>query len=280
MEANVNLDSSAQGERGRACSAAGARGRGTRGGRVGARSSSKAAGSRTTTAASRTAAAEEATTQSAAACAAAIGVAAGRERVAAEQAALVQAVADTPSAHAAPGAGRRPASASPSDGGADSPFRKRGKGKQWSSPERVALCEAYADATLNTIDDTDASKEEFWQGVQERFVALAPVDLSENQRRGRWGSRTVGSVMNEFLRNISPCTQRFAHFYHVASSSGLTGNLSDADIIRAARGLYTATGAYAAVRKECEQEEELEKEGKPPPSRRARQLPENWVPCW
>eukprot|EP00170_Pyropia_yezoensis_P005799 contig_23594_g5817 len=97
--------------------------------------------------------------------------------------------------------------------------------------------------------------------------------------RGRWTSRPPTSAKTELLRNIGPGSQRFADFYHVASTQ-LTGNMDEASVLRATRCLFTATSAYAAERKDIDYERVLKEQGKAPPVRRARLQPENWQPCW
>lgn len=66
-----------------------------------------------------------------------------------------------------------------------------------------------------------------------------PEGLTGNQLAERWGQRTWSALMVVFTRNISPCCQRFAHFYHVASTTA-TGNLDEEGILRSARSLHTA----------------------------------------
>lgn len=184
-------------------------------------------------------------------------------------------------AEAQPPAGSAPdstASAETSD--VQDGAKNKGKGKSWSPAERKALAKAFAVATLNGISGADQTTPEFWQAVHEGFVTQMPANLSSTQRSGRWNSRTFTALQTEFQRNVGPCSQRYAHFYFVASSDNLTGNLDEEGVKRAARALYSASSAYAAARKDSEEEEKLSKAGKALPERRARSAPENWQPCW
>lgn len=156
----------------------------------------------------------------------------------------------------------------------------RGKGRSWTLDERKALAKAYAVATLNGVAGTDQTKDEFWDAVHEGYVSQCPSGQSSYALAGRWRNRTASAAMTEFVRNVGPCSQRFAHFYYVARSDKLTGNLDEESVLSAARALYSASSAYSAVRKDSEEEEKLKKAGKAPPQRRARMVPENWQPCW
>lgn len=158
--------------------------------------------------------------------------------------------------------------------------KKKGKGKSWTLPKRKALSKAVVVATLNEISGADQTAAEFWQAVHDGSVTQVPVSLSQTQLSGRWGSRTFTASQTEFQRTIGPCCQRYAHFYIVASSDNLTGNLDEEGVRRAARALYSAACACATERKDSEEEEQLLIAGKALPERWARAVPENWEPCW
>lgn len=160
------------------------------------------------------------------------------------------------------------------------PAQTRGKGRSWCLAERTALAKAYAVPTLNGVAETDQSKSDFWEAVYQGYVAQCPPELTSYALAGRWRNRTPSAAMTVFLRNVGPCSQRFAHFYFVASSDKLTGNLDEESVKRAARALYSASSAYSAVCKDCVDEDKLEQMGKAAPQRRARMVPENWQPCW
>lgn len=175
------------------------------------------------------------------------------------------------------------AAAQPDDAAAPSvttpATKKKGKGMVWNTPERVALCIAVRTATLNAVQGTSQTGDAFWEDVLEGFIAQTPKNLIHSQLRGRWPNRTVTAAKGEFLRNISTCCQRFAHFYHVASTR-LTGNMDEAAVMRATRCLYSSTAVYAAVQKDVDYEAVLRAQGKEPVDNRARLVPENWQPCW
>lgn len=103
--------------------------------------------------------------------------------------------------------------------------------------------------------------------------------LTGNQLAERWGQRTWSALMVVFTRNISPCCQRFAHFYHVASTTA-TGNLDEEGILRSARSLHTAAAMYASEHADATKETKRKAQGKGVPVRRARLVPQNWEPCW
>lgn len=172
-----------------------------------------------------------------------------------------------------------PSSTGLEEAGGDGP-RRRGKGKVWNVEERVALAKAYTVATLNSVAGADQVGDDFWLAVFKGFVEQTPPDLPLHKKVGRWGDRPPLAAKTEFLRNVGPGSQRYAHFYFVARSDALTGNLDEEGVKRAARALYLATSAYDAVRKDCDEEEALASAGKAMPERRARMAPENWQPCW
>lgn len=182
-------------------------------------------------------------------------------------------------ARAAPTAG--PAAAVPGRTARQSGAAKTGKGKGrvWTTAERVALCEAFKINTLDAVAGTSQTSNTLWAKVWFSFASRTPPNLPASELNGRWSNRPPTSAKTEFLRNIGPCSQRFAHFYHVASTQ-LTGNMTEESVLRSARCLYTATGAYSAERKDIDYEMVLKEQGKSPPVRRARLLPENWQPCW
>lgn len=180
---------------------------------------------------------------------------------------------------AATAAGRAAAPAGAGTGGAGNGTGSKGKGRAWTTPERVALCEAYKLHTLDAVNGTIQTANNLWAKVWFAFASRTPPNLSVSDLRGRWSNRAPTSAKTEFQRNIAPCTQRFAHFYHVASTQ-LTGNMNEKSVLRAARCLYTATGAYAAERIDFDYEKVLQEQGKASPVRRARLLPENGQPCW
>lgn len=157
--------------------------------------------------------------------------------------------------------------------------KKAGKGRVWTTPERVALCEAYKQCTQDAGVGTSQQAPTLWSSIWFAFVRRTPPKLTSFEMRGRWSNRPPTSAKNEFQRNIGPCCQRFAHFYHVASTR-LTGNMNEESVLRAARCLYTATSAYSAEQKDVDYEKVLKEQGKSAPVRRARLVPENWQPCW
>eukprot|EP00170_Pyropia_yezoensis_P001593 contig_6921_g1597 len=114
------------------------------------------------------------------------------------------------------------------------------------------------------------------------LVAVAeqtPDNLSANQMAERWGQCTWGALMVEVTRNISPCCQRFAHFYHVASTTA-TGNMNEDGILSSARSLYSAAAMYAAEHADAVKDAKRKKSGRAVPVRRSRFVPQNWEPCW
>lgn len=110
------------------------------------------------------------------------------------------------------------------------------------------------------------------------FVEQCPSGLTSYALHGRWRNGSATAAMTEFLQNVRPCSQRFAHLFFVASSDKLTGNLDEEDVERAARALYSASSAYTAVQKDCEEEEQLSQASKAAPQCRARMVQENWQP--
>lgn len=221
----------------------------------------------------------------AAACAAALQ----REAVPEPVALVDEPVLDDPAAMARPAGaaagpaatapGRAAAPAGPGTGGAGNGTGSMGNGRAWTTLERVALCEAYKLQTLDALNGTSQTANTLWAKVWFAFASRTPPNLSVSDLRGRWSNRALTSAKTEFQRNIAPCTQRFAHFYHVASTQ-LTGNMNEESVLRAARCLYTATGAYAAERRDIDYEKVLQEQGKASPVRRACLLPENWQPYW
>lgn len=170
----------------------------------------------------------------------------------------------------------------PDDVGDDTSGRRgkgKGKGKVWNLEERVALCKAFAVATLNSASGSDQTPENFWKAVYNGFVGLTPTNVAASKLKGRWADRPVGSAQTEFQRNVGPSCQRYAHFYFIASSDDLTGNLDEEGVKRAARGLYSATSAYDAARKDGEEEDARATAGMDLPERRPRMPPDNWGPC-
>lgn len=157
--------------------------------------------------------------------------------------------------------------------------KRGGKGKSWTTPERIALSEVYKqgtqDAGVGTGQPSYALRASIWFS----FLRRMPPKLTAGEMRGRWSNRPHTSAKTEFLRSIGPCCQRFAHFYHVASTR-LTGNLNEESVLRAARCLYTATSAYAAEQTDVDYEKVLKEQGKWSPVRRSRLVPENWQPVW
>lgn len=157
--------------------------------------------------------------------------------------------------------------------------KKGGKGRNCTTPERVALSEAYKQCTQYAGVGTSQQTPALWASILFAFLRRMPPKLTAAEMRGRWNNRPPTSGKTEFLRNIGPCCQRFAHFYHVASTR-LTGDLNEDSVLRAARCLYTATSAYAAEQKDVDYEKVLKEQGKSPPVRRSRLVPENWPPWW
>lgn len=201
------------------------------------------------------------------------GGAAGRANIAA--------AAEVPSPSAAPRSVRaRSRAAKSSTQAADGRRGSKGKGTVWSVAERVALSKAFVVATLNSVSGADQDGDDFWADIFKGFVEQMPPNLPRFKKRGRWGDRKWSCGKVELLRNIGPCAQRYAHFYYVAGSDALTGNLDEDGVRRAARALYSAASSYKAARKDCSEEEALERASKPLPERRARKIPESWQPCW
>lgn len=154
-----------------------------------------------------------------------------------------------------------------------------GRGKGWTRGERVALCRAVREATLNGILAADQQKEDYWGQMLVAMAEQTPDNLSANQMAERWGQRTWSALMVEFTRNISPCCQRFAHFYHVASTTA-TGNMNEDGILSSARSLYSAAAMYAAEHADAVKDAKRKKSGRAVPVRRSRFVPQNWEPCW
>lgn len=159
-------------------------------------------------------------------------------------------------------------------GGAGNAKSGKGKGRAWTTPKRVALCEAFQLHTLDAVNGTIQNSNTLWAKVWLALACRTPPSLSVSELRDGWSNCAPKSAKSEFQRNIGPCTERCAHFNHVASTQ-LTGNMNEAPVLRAARCLYKATGASPAERNDIDYEEVLQEQGKAPSVRHALLLAEN-----
>ncbi|OSX74108.1 hypothetical protein BU14_0307s0010 [Porphyra umbilicalis] len=147
----------------------------------------------------------------------------------------------------------------------------RGRGRSWSHAEKMALCRAWLAVSRDPIVGTDQTSAEFFAAVVEAY------------RRGftlpaAWLPRSAAAVIRFLRYTLFKNVQLFSAVYARVHRRNMTGNLSEEDLIRAAKAEFDAGDAYEAARADPDHDPE-----EPEPQGRARGRgfrAADWIPSW
>lgn len=156
---------------------------------------------------------------------------------------------------------------------------RAGRGQMQTRGERMALCRAVREATLNGILAADKQKEDYWGQMLLEVAEQTPKNLSANHMAEWWVQRFSSAVMVEFTCNISPCCQRFVPFYHGASTKATVSTNEDG-MFSSARSLFSAAAMYGAEQAEAVKDAKSKRNGRAVPVGRSCFVLQNCETSW
>jgi len=126
--------------------------------------------------------------------------------------------------------------------------KKVARAENWETDEDVLLAECWASATTNSIKGTDQKafdfKQDMWSKFQYKWKATLEAKYGDCSAR-----RTISSIDNR-VKNLLKLCQRFNSCYAEVTTKYSTGNISNTDVMNAAKALYQGKYSEEGGKKE------------------------------